>query len=138
MTRGLKRRICAASASTAASSSVVGTTWFTSPHSSAVAASTGSPGEEHLQRALAADRAVSGTIGVEQKSPMRTPGVAKVAVSAATARSHAATSWQPAAVATPWTWAITGWRRSCSRQHHLGADVEQLVVEGGVAPDHLG
>ena len=33
---------------------------------------------------------VSGTIGVEQKSPMRTPGVAKVAVSAATARSHAA------------------------------------------------
>ena len=27
---------------------------------------------------------------------------------AATARSHAATSWHPAAVASPWTRAITG------------------------------
>ena len=51
----------------------------------------------------------SGTIGVEQNSPMRTPGVAKRALSAATARSQAATSWQPAAVAIPCTRAITGW-----------------------------
>ena len=50
----------------------------------------------------------SGTIGVEQKRPIFTPGVAKRAVSAATARSQAATSWQPAAVATPCTFAITG------------------------------
>ena len=49
-----------------------------------------------------------GTIGVEQNSPMFTPGVANRASSAAIARSHAATSWQPAAVATPWTLAITG------------------------------
>ena len=35
---------------------------------------------------------LTGTMGVEQKSPMRTPGVAKRAVSAATARSQAATS----------------------------------------------
>jgi hypothetical protein len=34
----------------------------------------------------------SGTIGVVQNRPMRTPGVAKEAVSAATARSQAATS----------------------------------------------
>ncbi len=50
----------------------------------------------------------SGTIGVEQNSPILTPGVAKAAVSAATARSDAATSWQPAAVAIPRTFAITG------------------------------
>ena len=39
---------------------------------------------------------------------MFTPGSAKVAVCAATARSHIETSWQPAAVAMPWTRAITG------------------------------
>jgi hypothetical protein len=52
---------------------------------------------------------VSATIGVEQKRPMLTPLTPKRAVSAATARSQVATSWQPAAVAMPWTWAITGW-----------------------------
>ena len=50
----------------------------------------------------------SATIGVEQKRPMLTPGVAKLAFSAATARSQVATSWQPAAVAVPCTAAITG------------------------------
>ena len=45
---------------------------------------------------------------MEQKSPIRTPGVAKRAVSAATARSEAATSWHPAAVAMPRTSAMTG------------------------------
>ncbi len=39
------------------------------------------------------------------------PDVAKVAVLEATARSQAATSWQPAAVATACTLAITGWGR---------------------------
>ena len=50
----------------------------------------------------------SATIGVEQNSPISTPGVAKLAASEATARSQLATSWQPAAVATPWTAATTG------------------------------
>jgi hypothetical protein len=35
-------------------------------------------------------------------------------MSAATARSHCATSWQPAAVAIPFTTAITGWGRAMS------------------------
>ena len=48
------------------------------------------------------------TIGVEQNRPILTPGVANVASSAAIARSHVATSWQPAAVAMPCTRAITG------------------------------
>ncbi len=39
---------------------------------------------------------------------MLTPGVQNLAVSAATARSQVATSWQPAAVAVPCTAAITG------------------------------
>src|SRR5262245_19676894 len=61
------------------------------------------------------------TIGVVQKRPMRTPGVAKSAPSEATARSQAATSWHPAAVATPCTRATTGcgmsWRVSMSSEH---------------------
>src|SRR5690349_4059288 len=48
------------------------------------------------------------TIGVEQKSPLLTPGVAKRADDDETARSQVATSWQQAAVAMPWPWAITG------------------------------
>ena len=49
------------------------------------------------------------TAGVEQKIPTLIPGSANVAVSAATARSHIETSWQPAAVASPCTRAMTGW-----------------------------
>jgi hypothetical protein len=48
------------------------------------------------------------TMGVEQNNPMSTPGVANFAAVEATARSQLATNWQPAAVATPWTAAITG------------------------------
>ena len=54
-------------------------------------------------------------MGVEQNRPMLTPEVAKVALSAATARSQLATSWQPAAVAIPRTSAITGWGRRTTR-----------------------
>ncbi len=50
----------------------------------------------------------SATIGVEQNSPILTPGVANLAAGEATARSQLATSWQPAAVAVAWTAAITG------------------------------
>ncbi len=50
----------------------------------------------------------SATAGVEQNSPTLMPDTAKRAVSAAIARSHDATSWQPAAVAIPCTRATTG------------------------------
>ena len=50
----------------------------------------------------------SATIGVEQNSPILTPGVANLAACEATARSQLATSWQPAAVAVAWTAAMTG------------------------------
>ena len=56
----------------------------------------------------------SATAGVEQKRPTSMPEVAKRAAFVATARSHMATSWQPAAVAMPRTFAITGWGSSTS------------------------
>ena len=69
-------------------------------------------------RATFRDRA---TLGVEQNSPKLTPLTAKRASREATARSHIATSWQPAAVAMPWTRAITGtgrrWIESIMRLH---------------------
>ena len=49
----------------------------------------------------------TGTAGVWQNQPPWPPGSAKLADSAATARSQLATSWQPAAVAMAWTRAIT-------------------------------
>lgn len=55
------------------------------------------------------------TAGVEQNRPILTPGVAKLDFSVATAMSQLATSWQPAAVATPFTMAITGTGMSCIR-----------------------
>ncbi len=48
------------------------------------------------------------TPGVEQNRPTLTPGVAKVDLSEAIAISQLATNWQPAAVATPLTIAMTG------------------------------
>jgi hypothetical protein len=50
----------------------------------------------------------TGTEGVPQNRPLLMPEVAKVASLDATARSQAATSWQPAAVAIVWTLAMTG------------------------------
>ncbi len=58
--------------------------------------------------ALRATLRDSATLGVLQNKPKLTPLTAKRASRDATARSHIATSWQPAAVATPCTRAITG------------------------------
>ena len=62
------------------------------------------------------------TPGVAQNSPKLTPEVAKRASVEATARSHAATSWQPAAVAMPCTRAITG----CGMRVMLIITLQQL------------
>ena len=74
----------------------------------AVAADTGSPVSSISMACLRGTLRDSATIGVEQNSPISTPGVAKLAVSEATARSQLATNWHPAAVATPCTAATTG------------------------------
>ena len=58
---------------------------------------------------------VSATMGVEQNSPMFTPFTPNRASSLATARSQVATSWQPAAVASPCTCAINGCGRDWMR-----------------------
>src|SRR3954453_15383794 len=92
---------------TAASSSASGTTRLTSPQSSAVAASMTSPvSASSMARLRPMSRAMA-TIGVWQNHPPLPPGAAKPADSAATARSHEATSWQPAAVARACTRAST-------------------------------
>ena len=49
-----------------------------------------------------------GTLGVAQNKPTSMPLTPNCTPWAATAKSHWATSWHPAAVATPCTRAITG------------------------------
>src|SRR5580704_360063 len=74
----------------------------------ASAAETASPVRSMSMACLRARLRDSGTMGELQNKPILTPGVLNVALSAATARSQLATSWQPAAAAAPCTQAITG------------------------------
>ena len=89
-------------------SDALSTTSLTRPIRRAVCASMSSPVKSICMAALRPTFRDSATMGVEQKRPILTPGVAKRASLAATARSQLATSWQPAAVAMPPTWAMTG------------------------------
>src|SRR5665213_2573533 len=103
-----------ASARVAVSSSPGATTRLTNPQSAAVRASIISPVSSISIARLRPIARVSATIGVVQNRPIFTPGVANFASLEATARSHVATSWQPAAVAIPAISAITGWGIACS------------------------
>ena len=109
-----------------------------SPHSMAVAASMRSPVRSICIARFGPIARVSGTIGVEQNSPMRTPGVANRAPVSAMARSQLATSWQPAAVATPCTLAITGCGMRLHGGHQGRAGVEELGGVVALAGDQLG
>ena len=82
---------------------------------------------------LGASARLTATAGVEQNRPMFTPGVAKRADSPATARSHDATSWQPAAV-------IAAGKAALRRQLGLSladayADASQAMADGLARPD---
>ena len=103
-----------ASSAVASASRGSGTTRLISPMRWASVASIMSPVSNISRACLGATVRVRATIGVEQNRPMFTPGVAKRDDSPATARSQLATSWHPAAVATPATCAITGRRRRVS------------------------
>src|SRR5580693_1860163 len=94
---------------TALSSCAAGTTRLTSPHSSALRASMTSPDMAISAARLRPMFRAMATIGVWQNQPPLPPGAAKPASSLATARSALATSWHPAAVASPCTRATTGW-----------------------------
>src|SRR5207248_776123 len=74
---GLERAIFSTSSATASSSASAGTTRFTRPHSNAVDAEIISPVRSISSARLRPIARVSGTIGVEQKRPIFTPGVAK-------------------------------------------------------------
>ena len=121
----------------AACSSAAGTAWLIRPHSAAVRAGTISPVSSICMARLRPMARVRATIGVVQKSPIFTPGVAKAASSAAMARSQVATNWHPAAVAIPCTSAITGcgidWTFCISSRAH----VEDPAVFIDVAAGHL-
>src|SRR5438477_1897875 len=101
MATGLLAAITAALAAIAESSSASGTAALTRPQSTAVAASMNDPVTSMSNARLVDTLRDSATAGVEQNSPTSMPETAKRAVSAAIARSQAATSWQPAAVAMP-------------------------------------
>src|ERR1035438_2193590 len=89
-------------------SSAAGTTILISPQSAAVTAEIISPVSNIWSARLRPTARLRATIGVVQKSPILTPGVANAAWSEATAKSQVATNWHPAAVAMPCTSAITG------------------------------
>ena len=114
--------ILRAISSVAASSASSGTLWFISPISAARGAGIMSPVSSISIACLFDTFRDSATMGVEQKRPICTPGVLNRAVSAANARSQLATSWQPAAVATPVTRAMTGLGQAtmaCINAEHL-------------------
>src|SRR5947208_9232783 len=62
-------------------------------------------GEHELERALPSDGTGDGDHRRRAEPPALAAGRREGSLAAATARSHEATSWQPAAVATPCTWA---------------------------------
>ena len=72
-------------------------------------------GEQHLQGALRPDRrATAAPSGSSRTGRCARRGWRSGRRWSAIARSQTATSWQPAAVATPCTWAITGWSIDCT------------------------
>ena len=98
------------------------------PDAYARGAEIGSPVSSISRAALAGTARTRGTIGVVQKSPILTPGVENVAPSAATARSHAATSWQPAAAAMALDARDDRLRQPMELHHHPRAEGEQGLV----------
>ena len=76
---------------------------------------------------------LSATMGVEQNSPILTPGVAKRASWLATARSQLATSWQPGGRGDAVHRGDHRLRRAHDGQHHVGAGGHGLGEEGAAA-----
>ena len=98
----------------AASNWSSGTAALISPQSTAVAALIGSPVIAISSARLRPTLRATATSGVWQNRPPLPPGMAKPALSAATARSQVATSWHPAAVARACTRAMTTWGIDCT------------------------
>jgi hypothetical protein len=100
--------IFSASSCVTALSSLWVVTRLISPMRSASGAAMVSPVSSISMACLRDTLRDSATIGVEQKSPMFTPGVQNMDRSVAIARSQLATNWHPAALASPSISAITG------------------------------
>ena len=113
-----------ASASVSASRRSGVTTRLTSPSRNAAPASMAWPVNSMSSARLEPTLRPTATDGVPQNRPLLIPEVAKLADVEAMARSQAATSWQPAAVAIAWTLAITG----CGRRLIDIIIAEQRVI----------
>uniref|UniRef100_A0A6B0V6F9 Secreted protein n=1 Tax=Ixodes ricinus TaxID=34613 RepID=A0A6B0V6F9_IXORI len=85
-----------------------GTTLLTKPLTRASRALIGLPVSSIYADTFCGTQRATGMPGVEQKRPNEAPGSEKVALSDARAISQEATSWQPAAAASPSTCAMTG------------------------------
>ncbi len=84
------------------------TTRLIRPISRALSGATMSPVNSNSKASLRLTLRARATPGVMQNRPTLIPEVPKRASLEARARSLVATSWQPAAVAMPWTRAMTG------------------------------
>mgnify|MGYP006156527453 CR=1 FL=1 len=112
-TRGLARML-STSFAVSCDRSAASTTRLIRPCAFASSALMKAPVTSISNAALRPRLRLSATLGVLQNRPRLTPLTAKRASRTATARSHMATSWQPAAVAMPCTCAITGTGNCCS------------------------
>ena len=121
----------------AAGSSAAGTTWFTKPQSAAVRASTNSPVSSISIARLRPTARVRATIGVVQKRPIFTPGVAKRASSPPReiASGH---QLAPRSRRQPLDLRDHRLRNRLDLRHQIRADVEYLSVFVDIAPCHLG
>src|SRR5574343_634939 len=104
----LLARMLPARRSISASSASSGTTRLTSPLALASMASMKSPVSSISSAALRPRLRARPTAGVEQKRPTLMPETANFEISAATARSHIDTSWQPAAVTAHFLQIVAG------------------------------
>src|SRR5262249_27239075 len=94
--------------STARVSSTAGTTWLTSPQASARSAPIASPVSNNSAARPGPTSGGSSAASITDGTPTRTSGSPKVAVAAATRRSHAGASAKPAPRQGPLTAATTG------------------------------
>jgi len=95
-------------------------------------------GQGQLHGALRPTFLATATMGVWQNQPPLPPGAAKPASSLATARSALATSWQPAAVASPCTRANHRLRHLLHQRHQLGAGKQQRADRRQVSARYVG
>ena len=114
-----------------------GTTWLTSPQSAAVRASTSSPVSSICRARLRPTARVSATMGVVQKSPIFTPGVAKAASSDGNRQVAGGHQLAAGGGGDALHLGDHRLRNGLNLRHQLRAHVEDAAVFVDVAAGHL-